>query len=69
MKNRDRYISGRNEYDLLMEIAKNSINNECPIQLVSGKFPEGFRLCYAGFRTSNSTCSGCIQKWLNEDEK
>lgn len=70
MKNRSRYIIQRSEYDLMMVIVKNT--NVCPIFAISGLpaylHDETFCLIIDSKRNLKS-CSECIQKWLNEEEK
>lgn len=65
MKNRDRYILHRNEYDLMLDIEKNT--GICPIRAVAGishdeKFMRCCRYAYDG-------CEGCVGEWLNEEGK
>jgi hypothetical protein len=63
MKNRERYITQRNEYDLMMDITDNT--NVCPIIALTGKYPDdGY-----GCRHSDDKCPDCLQAWLNEEEK
>lgn len=57
MTNRDKYLTKRNEYDLMMDILKNSA---CPVIAVSGDYPK----C-----GDHNTCSECIRAWLNEEAK
>ena len=66
MRNRDRYISGRNEYDLMMTIAENAGHNECPIKVVTGSYPKQYGLCIKWGLVDRKCCSGCVEKWLNE---
>lgn len=64
MKNRERYISQRNEYDLLREIQATMLSNNCCVieALVNIK-------CQHDKECMLDTCCECIQKWLNEDER
>ena len=66
MANRERYITKRNEYDMIKVIEKNLPPEMCPIETISGKYPDlNYRLCwYGGW---DEKCDDCIQKWLNEE--
>lgn len=66
MTNREKYITKRNEYDLMMTIYKNIAINVCPIEVVLGEHPDPKHgLCwYDGW---DGKCDDCIQKWLNEE--
>ena len=70
MTNRSLFITQRNEYDMMISIAKNT--NVCPIFAISGLpaylHDETFCLIIDSKRNLKS-CSECIQKWLNEEEK
>ena len=61
MTNREKYITKRNEYDLMMTIRE---VGACPIRVVCGEscLPR-FLVCKA----FDEDCAGCIQKWLNEE--
>lgn len=61
MTNRERYITKRDEYDLLMTIAENiqELGTFCPITAVGGK-PDDCDWWA-------DRCDKCIQKWLNEE--
>ena len=59
MTNREKYISKRDEYDLMMTISKTG----CPIWVVTGEQPKRWNHCLEDERT----CGKCIQHWLNED--
>lgn len=70
MKNRSRYITQRCDYDLMMEIAKNT--KVCPIYAVSGLpayLHEDTFCLVVDYNRNMKSCSECIQKWLNEEEK
>lgn len=60
MTNRERYITKRNEYDLLMTIRAQ--RDVCPIKLIGAEKPK----CIP---TENYTtdCATCIARWLNEE--
>lgn len=61
MKNRDRYITGRNEYDLLVNIQ--AVMAGCVLEALTGKdYP-----CPDDGCCMLSTCKECIRKWLDED--
>ena len=67
MTNREKYITKRNEYDLMMQIYGNK-RLWCPIQIVGGKKPKCLRQkTDSGF--SYSDCRNCIAEWLNEEAK
>ena len=65
MKNRDRYILQRNEYDMLLAL-QTAISTglcQCVIEALTGKE----QMCDTG-RVSLDTCEYCIRYWLNEDK-
>lgn len=63
MKNRDKYFTQKNEYDLMMDIEKNT--NTCPIRVIAGISREAkIMRCY-NYR--HEGCDKCVQKWLNEE--
>lgn len=64
MTNRERYITKRDEYDLMMTIHERSPFN-CPIDLVGGIPPSTD--CREINLQQFKTCSDCIQRWLNEE--
>lgn len=63
MRNRERYITHRNEFDLMMEISENisGMGTWCAIEAVSGSSPE----CKTVGDIRD--CEGCVQEWLNEE--
>lgn len=65
MKNRDRYILQKNEYDLLIEMQKNIIDGGCCCiidALTGSTYPcENDKVCML------DTCRECIQRWLNAE--
>lgn len=73
MTNRERYITKRDEYDLMMTMKKNleRIGVFCPIDVITGKKPE----CETVDKPSMDgtawalcrDCETCIQKFLNEE--
>ena len=64
MKNRDRFILHRNEYDLMLDIEKNT--GICPIRAVEGiKREEKILRCVSYV---HGGCEVCVQEWLNEEE-
>ncbi len=68
MTNREKYITKRNEYDLMMTICKNIAINACPIKIITGEcsVPK-YGLCqYGGWE---GECEDCIQYWLNEESE
>lgn len=62
MKNRTKYIIKRNEYDLMMAIAKNT--NCCPIVAITGQYPDNGYGC----KHDDSKCLKCVQEWLNKED-
>ena len=69
MTNREKYITKRNEYDLMMTIAENiqGIGTFCPITAIGGKRPP----CKCKPDTQSSLmmrdCETCVQEFLNEE--
>lgn len=65
MKNREKYITKRNEYDLMMAIQHNATDQTntfipyCPISVITGNILEGCG--------KNESCEQCIQHWLNAE--
>lgn len=59
MTNREKYITKRDEYDLMMAIKEKALR--CPIIAVGGSTPK----IYCDWYGYN--CSECIQKWLNQE--
>ena len=66
MTNRERYITKRNEYDMMKTIEKKIPLDMCVIEVISGEHPDPRHgLCwYGGW---NGKCDDCIQKFLNEE--
>lgn len=68
MTNRERYITKRDEYDLMMTIAENiqGLGTFCPITAIGSKRPP----CKCKPDTQSSLmmrdCETCVQKFLNE---
>lgn len=66
MKNRDKYILQRNEYDMLLTIqaAFGYGMCQCVIEALTGReYPcENDKCCML------STCEECIRQWLNKEE-
>lgn len=63
MTNRDKYITKRNESDLMIAINQNT--GICPIRAVAGISQEKkLERCFTHVKTG---CNGCIQSWLNEE--
>lgn len=70
MTNRERYITKRNQYDLMLTIAENisGIDTFCAIRAVCGrKRPCEYTQSKNG--TLMRDCPSCIQKWLNEESE
>ena len=67
MTNREKYITKRNEYDMMMTILENG-GTYCPIKAISGKYSSD-RICrknLANHETIRKSCGICVQKFLNE---
>lgn len=63
MKNRDKYLVNRNEYDLMTSIEENT--GICPIRAISGISKESkVTRCT---KYAKAGCKECIQAWLNEE--
>ena len=65
MRNRDRYILQRNEYDMLCDLqaAISSGRCQCVIEALTAKeYP-----CPNDKCCMLSTCMECIQEWLNKE--
>lgn len=60
MTNREKYITKRDEYDLMMTIAE-AYPNVCPIDAIGGNYVECENELPFG------KCADCIQQWLNEE--
>ena len=70
MTNRERYITKRNEYDLMLTIAENisGIGTFCAIRAVCGrKRPCEYTQTENGILVRD--CPSCIQKFLNEESE
>ena len=68
MKNRDKYILKRNEYDMLMQFQRNIFDSGCSC-VIDGLTGE-FRACpqeWDSAKTKLEVCSKCIQDFLNEE--
>ena len=68
MTNREHYITKRNEYDLMLAIARNIQQTViyCPIRAIGA--PK--RVCIlTDSKPPERDCEGCVQAWLNEDYK
>mgnify|MGYP006864460440 CR=1 FL=1 len=69
MTNREKYITKRNEYDLMMTIAENiqGIGTFCPIKAIGGKRPPCKHDTQSFLMMRD--CKTCVQKFLNEEAK
>ena len=70
MTNRERYITKRNQCDLMLTIADNisGIGTFCAIRAVCGrKRPCEYTQSKNGILMRD--CRSCIQKWLNEESE
>lgn len=63
MRNREKFITKRNEYDLMMTIMRRG--DACPIKLVGAKKPD----CITTGSGVYTRCDKCIERWLNEEAK
>lgn len=59
MTNREKYITKRDEYDLMMSLVSHFI---CPIKAISEHKPP-HQNCIG----DEEECSKCIERWLNEE--
>lgn len=70
MTNRERYITKRNEYDIMMTIA-NSVM--CPIAVIADKVPIEWNECLNNgkdcYDWRTNLCSLCTQSWLNKESE
>lgn len=66
MTNREKYITKRDEYDLMMTIAENiqGLGTFCPITAIGGKRPPCKHVTQSFLMMRD--CKTCIQRWLNE---
>lgn len=64
MKNKDKYITGRSEYDLLMTIHKNT-GDECVIPLLTGQKTETLPCLSVDW--DPMPCGECIKRWLDKE--
>ena len=65
MKNRDKYILKKSEYDMLcdMQVTIGSGYCQCVIKALIGKdYP-----CKDDYVCGLDTCKECIQRWLNAE--
>lgn len=60
MTNREKYITKRDEYDLMM---MTMVKRGCPLTIVTGKFGDEIEQC----KDCTEDCAECIQRWLNEE--
>lgn len=65
MKNRDKFILKRNEYDLLvtLQVAFSGMRCQCVLEALTAKEVN----CPDDKCCTLDTCKECIQKWLNEE--
>ena len=73
MKNRDKYLKERSEYDIMLQMQENIGGgfNCCVIDEITGKIhncPDKM-LGRVGTYSRLTICKECIQKWLNEEAK
>ena len=72
MKNRDKYILQKNEYDMLMDAQIALIQGfgeKCIIDAIAwGEHPCPKEMTgKVGMKSKLDVCSKCIQQWLNEE--
>lgn len=61
MTNREKFITKRNEYDLMMTI--NATQPFCPIEVI------GVSRVKCECELPFGSCKDCIERWLNEEAK
>ena len=69
MKNRDKYILRKNEYDMLMQIQYNILDRVSIVCVIDG-LTGGLKSCPEEWSSASNkldVCSKCIQAWLNEE--
>lgn len=68
MTNREKYITKRDEYDLMMTIAENiqGIGTFCPIKAIGGKRPPCKHVTQSSLMMRD--CETCVQEFLNKEE-
>ena len=64
MKNKDKYITGRSEYDLLIGIHYRT-EEQCAIPLLTGQAVETLPCLRDDW--TEMPCHECLQRWLNEE--
>lgn len=64
MKNRQYYITNKNEHDMMMDIRLNT--NGCPIYILTGRSHLHERHGVACILDIGN-CSSCINDWLNRE--
>lgn len=71
MTNRERYITKRDEYDLMMTIRDQikGVGTYCPIRAVSGKGRKCILKEIIVSQFPVRACETCIQNWLNEESE
>lgn len=69
MTNREKYITKRDEYDLMMTIAENiqGIGTFCPIKAIGGKRPPCKHVTQSFLMMRD--CDKCVQEFLNEESE
>lgn len=63
MTNRRKYFTNNNPYDIMKRIWE---TGACPIRVVGG---ESCLPRYLVCKAFDEDCSGCIQRWLNEENE
>ena len=63
MKNRERYITKKNEYDLMINILK---SGACPIRAITGERSNPINVVC---KSLPEDCPECIQHWMNKEEE
>lgn len=71
MTNREKYFLKRDEYDLMMTIAKNiqELGTFCPITAIGGKRPPCKCKHIASCSLMMRDCETCVQEFLNAEAK
>lgn len=65
MTNRQKYITKKNEHDMMMDIRKHT--DHCPIHAISGEAIV-HKKYGVGCIAETKNCSSCIDSWLNKKE-
>lgn len=71
MTNRQKYITKRNEHDMLMHIYDRTKGNLCPLYVISdmttAEHVARWLHCRRTSDDHRRKCAECVQDWLNEE--